>query len=305
MVEPAGNPGKKDGGDARIVRAGDVELCIEAFGDPSHPALLLIQGANTSMIGYPEALCRRLAAAGLYVIRYDHRDTGQSSTFPAKAPGYTVVDLAADAVGILDACGLVRVHAAGFSTGGMVVQHLAFLHGDRLRTATIGGSSPEPVGADPAAIPEAERLPLPLPKVARMAAVEATIDYDDAEAAVAAWREEYATLQGNGDVFDPVAVEAFARREIARARSVPSLRLNHPIAVAATPRWRHRLGGIAVPTLVLHGTDDPLLPQVHGETIARAIPGARLTVMEGMGHILAPASHYWDRAADAIIAHTT
>jgi pimeloyl-ACP methyl ester carboxylesterase len=285
-----------------MVRANGIDIMTEAFGDPASPPLLLIQGANTSMIGYPDALCEQLADAGFYVVRYDNRDTGQSTAFTPGAPGYNVVDLSKDAIGVLDAYGIERSHIAGFSTGGMIVQHIAFLNGDRVLTATIGGSSPEPVGSDPAGVPESERLPFPLPKVAEMAAFEAGLDWTDKEAAIAGWVREFQTLQGSGDIFDADAVREFALREIARARSVPSERLNHPIAVATTPRWRHHLKEIAVPTLVIHGSDDPLLPIAHGEAMAAEIAGAKFVRVEGMGHILAPGSHYWSEIGEVLVA---
>jgi pimeloyl-ACP methyl ester carboxylesterase len=287
----------------RTVRANGIEIRTEAFGDPARPAVLLIQGANTSMCGYPEALCAWIADAGFLVIRYDNRDTGQSTGFTPKSPGYTVANLAGDAVGVLDACGIARAHVIGFSMGGMIVQHLAIFHASRVVSAAIGGSSPEPLGAHPAAIPESERLPMPAPRVLAMGAMLATVDWDDKDAAIAGVMHEVRTLLGSGDVFNEDAVRAFAVREVTRARNVAGLRLNHPIAVATTPRWRHRLKDIVAPTLVLHGSDDAVLPVAHGVAMAKEIPGANLTVIDGMGHMLAPSSPLWSKASDALIAH--
>lgn len=104
--------------DARMVRANGIDVRSQAFGDPSHPALLLIGGATSSMKRWPEAFCLQLAEAGRFVIRYDNRDTGRSSVFPVGAPGYSLLDMAGDAVGVLDAYGIARAHVAGWSMAG-------------------------------------------------------------------------------------------------------------------------------------------------------------------------------------------
>jgi pimeloyl-ACP methyl ester carboxylesterase len=120
----------------RMIKTNGVDLCTQAFGDPANPGLLLIMGATASMVRWPEALCRQLSDSGLYVIRYDNRDTGASTSYPPYAPPYTAVDLAEDAVGILDAYGIERAHAWGMSMGGMITQQLAINH--------PAASSPQP-----------------------------------------------------------------------------------------------------------------------------------------------------------------
>jgi hypothetical protein len=104
----------------RMIKTNGVELCTQAFGDPANPGVLLIMGATASMVRWPETLCRQLANSDLYVIRYDNRDTGASTSYPPYAPPYTTVDLAEDAVGILDAYGIERAHAFGHSMGGII-----------------------------------------------------------------------------------------------------------------------------------------------------------------------------------------
>ena len=132
----------------------------------------------------------------------------------------------------------------------------------------------------------------------------AEVDWTDDRQAVDAWVREDTDLLGSGDTPDPVATRAIVTEVVRNARSVPSHRLNHPVAVAMTPRWRERLKDIRVPTLVFHGTDDFCFPLDHGRTLAEEIPGARLIVVEGMGHVLAPGSRYWPVFADALIEHT-
>src|SRR5688572_14110860 len=111
--------------DERMVSANGVELCTEAFGDPADPALLLVMGATASMLRWEDDLCHGLADGGRFVIRYDNRDTGRSTTnAPGQVP-YTVEDLADDAVGVLDAYGIAAAHIVGASMGGMICQHVA------------------------------------------------------------------------------------------------------------------------------------------------------------------------------------
>lgn len=104
----------------KIVRANGVDLCVETFGDPADPAILLIHGTNTSMLGWEDEFCERLAAGPRFVVRYDHRDTGRSVAYEPGAPRYTLRDLVADAVGLLDAFGLQGTHLVGRSLGGAV-----------------------------------------------------------------------------------------------------------------------------------------------------------------------------------------
>src|ERR1700754_861848 len=127
----------------RVVRANGVDLRSQAFGDPSQPALLLISGATSSMKRWPEEFCLRLAEAGRFVIRYDNRDTGRSSVFPVGAPGYSIRDMADDAVAVLDAYRIAQAHVAGWSMGGMITQNVAIHHPTRIRTAFVFGSTPD------------------------------------------------------------------------------------------------------------------------------------------------------------------
>jgi pimeloyl-ACP methyl ester carboxylesterase len=106
------------------ITANGVALCTEAFGDPGNPPVLLIMGACVSMLGWDDRLCQGLAAGGRYVIRYDHRDTGRSVTYEPGKPQYTLQDMAADAVGVLDAYRLGRAHLVGMSLGGIIAQLL-------------------------------------------------------------------------------------------------------------------------------------------------------------------------------------
>ena len=127
----------------RMLRANSIDLRAQAFGHPDAPALLLIAGATSSMKRWPEEFCIRVAEAGRFVIRYDNRDTGRSSVFPVGAPGYSIRDMADDAVGVLDAYGVQRAHIAGWSMGGMITQNVAICHPTRICSAFLFGSTPD------------------------------------------------------------------------------------------------------------------------------------------------------------------
>lgn len=134
---------------ARLVEANGVRLCVQTFGSPTDPTVLLISGAGSSMDGWDEAFCARLAAGRRHVVRYDQRDTGRSVTSPAGAPDYTFSALIADAVGLLDTLGVDRAHLVGISMGGGLAQCLAVAHPDRVATLTLVSTSPAgPTGSE-------------------------------------------------------------------------------------------------------------------------------------------------------------
>ena len=136
-----------------IVRANGVDLCVEAFGDPADPALLLIMGSSASMDWWEDEFCRRVAAGLLFVIRYDQRDTGRSVTYPPGAPPYTMQDLATDAVGVLDAFGVSRAHVVGMSMGGAVAQLVALDHASRVASLTLIATAAAGPGPDDPDLP--------------------------------------------------------------------------------------------------------------------------------------------------------
>jgi pimeloyl-ACP methyl ester carboxylesterase len=291
----------------RFIEGNGVSLRTQAFGDPSDPALLLVLGATAPMRFWQDAFCVRLAEAGRFVIRYDNRDTGRSTSFPPGAPGYTIRDMAGDAAAVLDAYGIERAHVAGWSLGGMIAQHVAIYYPQRVRSLFLYSTSLDATGVGNAASGAGQNsgaLPLPPPATFELMAYLAQVDWRNRDAAIEGWTRELLTLTGSGDPQEPAAVREVVEVVVDEARDVVAHRLNHPIVVATSPSWRASLGAIAAPTMVMHGTDDGALPPEHGRALAREIPGARLVEVEGMGHVLAPHSRYWGVLADALIAHT-
>jgi pimeloyl-ACP methyl ester carboxylesterase len=280
-----------------MVRANGVDLCVEAFGDPEAPAILLISGAAASMDWWDAEFCRRLAAGGRFVIRYDHRDTGRSVSYPPGAPGYIGPDLVGDAVGLIDALADGRAHVVGLSMGGGIAQHLAVHHGDRVATLTLISTSPGgPGGPDNDLPPMAERVraafadPVPEP------------DWSDRDAVVEYLVEGERAFAGP-DSFDETSVREVARRVVERTVNLESSTKNHWL-VAGGEDTRPRLGEVRAPTLVIHGTEDPLLPPGHAVALAREIANTELLLLDGIGH-QAPPRWTWDLVVPAILRHTT
>ena len=285
----------------RIVRANGIEIWAEDFGEPRNPAVLLVMGAGGQGILWPDELCAALVDAGHYVIRYDNRDTGQSTCVEfAKAP-YTLSDMARDAVGVLDAFGVQRAHVMGASMGGMICQTLAIEHAGRLRSMTSIMSSPGGAGIMAAMMGGGNaRLPGPAPKV--MELMRASLEKpprtteERIDAGVALWR----TLAGGGEPFDEPTVRAREALIQARAKNIDAAQ-NHQLAIASSPDRDEPLRSVRTPALVIHGSDDPILPLPHGRATADAIPGAKFLVIEGMGHDMPPGAQ--KRILEAFLEH--
>ena len=276
------------------VQTDGAELCVDTFGDAADPAVLLIMGGAASMDRWEEPFCGRLAAAGRYVIRYDHRDTGGSTTYPPGEPGYTGDDLAADALAILDHLGIERAHLVGLSMGGGIAQRIAVEHPERVLSVTLMSTSPAGDGG-----PELPPMSDELAAVFAGEGQPPEPDWSDREAAVEYLLEAERPYTGSCGL-DEASLRPLLGRVYDRSSSMPSAS-NH-FMVDGTEMPRARLAEIAVPALVVHGTDDPLFPLLHGEALAREIPGARLLVVDGLGHEFPPSA--WDEVLPALIAVT-
>ena len=274
----------------RMITANGVELCTEPFGDPSDPPILLIMGVGASMLWWDADFCHQLAAGDRYVIRYDHRDTGRSTTFPPGNPGYTGAALTTDALAVLDGYGLPAAHLVGMSAGGGIAQELALDHAERVSSLVLVSTSP--------AVPVARTLPPPTEAYRRFLAT-AQVDWSDHESVVRYLVDFWRALAGDRH-FDEPACRDLARRDLARARDVAAVR-NHDLITDAGPANRV-LSSISVPTLVVHGTADPMFPLPHGRALAEEIPAARLLPLDGAGHGLDRVD--WGTVVPAILSHT-
>lgn len=281
----------------RLVRVGDVEICTQAFGAAADPPILLIGGAEASMDWWEDGFCSRLAAAGRYVVRFDTRDTGRSTTFPVGEPSYGGEDLIDDVVGLLDALGLGSAHLVGVSMGGGMAQLIALRHPGRVASLTLISTSPATPGG-----PDRPELPPMSEELSRkFAEPQHGPDWSDRESVISHFLAGERTFAGAIPV-DEQRVRRVAGRAFDRS-PVPAAAANHWVLDGGKEPPAQSLGDITAPTLVFHGTHDPLFPYAHGEALAREIPGAQLVPLTGMGHQMPP-PELWDAVISALLPHT-
>ncbi|MPZ81281.1 MAG: alpha/beta fold hydrolase [Actinophytocola sp.] len=279
----------------RLIRVGGVHLCVQTFGGPEDPAVLLIAGTSASMLSWETEFCERLAAGSRFVIRYDHRDTGRSVNYRPGEPPYELRDLAADAIGILDGLGITRAHLVGISMGGMIAQLAALGHEERVASIALLSTSPGGPGPDNPDLPSAslrvrvELDDIPLP------------DWDDRGEVIDYLVASDRVLASRSRDFDEVARRRLAGRIVDRAPEVLPSTANHLTMEWGQP-WRQRLADVRVPTLVIHGGQDPIYPIAHAHALVSAIPDATLQVLEQAGHELARAD--WETVTTALLRHT-
>ena len=285
-----------------LCKSNGIELCYETFGDPADPALLLVMGLGAQMTAWDEDLCQTFVDRGFFTIRFDNRDVGLSSrvegkggkfleTFLAAAQGqpvdapYTLTDMAADAVGLLDHLGVERAHVVGASMGGMIAQTIAIEHPSRVLTLTsIMSTTGEPdVGQ---ATPEAMQLLIRPPATDRNSAIEAAV--------------ATARVIGGPDHFDEERIRARTGAFYDRAFD-PAGTARQLIGILASGSRAELLAELDVPTLVIHGDADTLVQPTGGRRTAELVPGAELLVIEGMGHDL-PAA-LWPQVVEAVTRH--
>ncbi|MEL7978183.1 alpha/beta hydrolase [Isoptericola sp. F-RaC21] len=279
-------------GPERYAEVDGVRLCFQAVGDPADPTILLLGGVGSPMDCWPADLCLALAGRGRHVVRYDHRDTGRSTTCPPGAPDYTGRDLAEDALRVLDAVGAEHAHLVGMSAGGVMAQELALERPDRVVSLTLVATTPVVRG------PDEDELPRPAPELRGLWDGPYPDPADTAALVEAAVAEDRA-LTGRGS-FDEGRARAVATRAVERSIDATA-GTNHFAAEPGAP-FAGTLADIRVPTLVVHGTEDPLFPG-HGAALAAAIPGARLLLLEHVGHQVPPPTS-WDVLLPELVEHT-
>jgi pimeloyl-ACP methyl ester carboxylesterase len=274
-----------------VIRSDGVELATQSFGNPAAPPILLRMGGMASMLWWPEELCRRLAAQGRFVIRYDQRDSGLSTKYPPGKPGYGFDDAVGDVFRLLDGYRITAAHLVGFSQGGMVAQGAALKHPERVLSLTA--MSTTPIGVDWPSRPESGN--------AWLEHMAVDPDWSNRAEAVAYLVEDARLVAGTAFEFDEAGMRAFLERDFDRSGGYASA-VNHSVLFKIGESWQGRLGELRPPLLVIHGTADPIFPMEHGEVLAAAVPGASLVALEGGGHELHPA--HWDTIIAAITRHT-
>jgi pimeloyl-ACP methyl ester carboxylesterase len=275
----------------RIVEANGIDQCAETFGDPADPAILLIHGAGNTMLSWDDALCARLADGSRFVVRYDGRGAGRSE--PYGAP-FSMRDLAADAVGLLDALGIPSAHVLGLSLGGGIAQLLALDHPDRVASLILASATPGGPGHG--------QPDLPGPVEGLFDAEPPAPDWSDRDAVVAYLVEAERPYAARSRPYDEASMRALAERVVDHSADLERS-LTSPVEFEMGDPWRQRLGEVELPVLVVHGTEDPMFPLAHGRALADEIPGAELLVLEQTGHEYFPPST-WDLVVPALLRHT-
>jgi len=275
-----------------------LKLAYETFGDPANPPVLLIMGLGTQMIAWPDELCRRIAERGHYVIRYDNRDAGLSTHLDdlpvptvkdlllRRRPPYKISDMAADAVGLLDALDIDSAHVVGASMGGFIAQTVAGLYPQRVRSLTLIMTS---TGSRLVGNPKPQVM-------SRMLRRRVVHDRHEAGDAIV---EIFRLIGSQGFSMDEEYIRDLAGRSFERAYN-PRGYLRQLAACTGQPNRTRFLRQIKVPTLVMHGLNDPLINASGGKALASAIPGAEFIGFQGMGHDLP--RDLWSRFADEICA---
>ena len=283
----------------RTCRVGEIELAYETFGDPADPALLLVMGLGTQMIAWPEDLCQVLAGRGFHVVRFDNRDSGRSTKLSAagapslvdilfrarRAAAYTLDDMAGDAAGLLDELGIRRAHVVGASLGGMIAQTVAIRHPERVLSLVSIMST---TGSRRVGQPRLRIYGVLLRRPPRER--ERFINY---------MVRLFHTIGSPGFEHDEDELRRMAARSFDRGHH-PAGTARQLAAIMTSGNRTRALKSLRVPTLVIHGESDRLVPPSGGRATARAIPGAELKMIRGMGHDLPRG--VWPQIVEGIVA---
>jgi pimeloyl-ACP methyl ester carboxylesterase len=280
-----------------------MELEYDTFGSPEDPALLLIMGFTAQLTAWDERFCRILADGGRFVIRFDNRDCGLSTKLdgqtadvpavmaaafadqPSPAVPYTLSDMAADAIGLLDHLGIERAHIMGASMGGMIAQTVAIEHPTRVRSLISIMSQPGEVEVGQPTAEAAAAIFSPPPTTRQ--------EYIDSAPKWMVWQSK--------KYRDEVKVKENAARDFDRS-FYPEGAMRQMAAIYASGRRTVMLQQLDTPTLIIHGRDDELITPSGGTRTAELIPGANLLLMADMGHDMP--EPLWPVITDAILSHT-
>ncbi len=289
-----------------------VKIAYETLGDPSNDSIIFISGLGSQLVYWTDELCQEFIGRGFHIIRFDNRDVGLSHKTPGVPPSveeimqmpdfqapYNLSDMAADLVAVLDSVGVAQAHVVGTSLGGMIAQTVAIEHPGRVKTLTSIMSAPSRSSALPKENKEDEDGADAEEDDGRDEAVSAslTMDMSDPSTYVDIQVEGYRVT--SGPHFDPVYQRKILQRSFDRCYH-PDGWSYQMMAAAASGDRTELLGQLQMPTLVIHGGVDPLIPPMGGKATAAAIPGARLVIYDDMGHNL-PRPR-WGDIADEVAA---
>ncbi len=270
------------------VKKNKIEICTESFGDTRNPSLLLMMGAGASMVWWDTEFCQKLADKGFHVIRYDNRDMGQSSCSVPFQPDYDVLNMADDVLNILDAYQIEKAHLAGMSLGGMLAQITAIRNPERVSSLTLISSS---VWDDLPYLPQIDKL------VIEYHSSVAGLDWEDKEAIISYMVDGWQLLNGSRHPFEEKQARKLATTEVERANNLHCM-LNHSLIQGGESLYG-KSKEITIPTLIIHGTEDIVLPFAHAEALHHTIPHSELMPLNGAGHEIHRLD--WDTVIEGII----
>lgn len=259
-----------------MIEVNNIQLNVETFGDKSDPCVLLIMGASASKTWWEDDFCKELGSHNRFVIRYDQRDTGESTYYPPGQPGYGMEELAEDAVAILDYFGIGKAQFVGLSLGGKVSNIIALMHPERVSSIVFIASG--------AWDDKYYELPQPDARMVEYWSSTEKVDWTNEEAVLAHQIRAWEVMNGSGRKFDYEGTKKMILIDNARAKSLQSM-FNHA-NLAGGEKYLARQSEIKVPVTIIHGTDDPVLPYEHGLHAHRTILGSRLITLDGAGHQL-------------------
>lgn len=274
----------------RFIKSGSVDICTENFGNPANPPILLIMGATASMVWWDAEFCERLAEKCFYVIRYDNRDVGKSTTYPSGEPPYSVMDMAEDVLAVMDVYHLKKAHLAGMSLGGMLAQLVAIQHPERVHTITMISSS---VWDDKPELPAMDNA------VLEYHAIAANLDWTNEAEVIQYLAGGWRILNGSRHPFDEERTLQLAQAELQRAHNLLSM-FNHSYLKGGEELYG-RSNEIKAPALIIHGTEDKVLPYEHALEMKKTIPHSTLFEIKGAGHEIHPLD--WDLIIEAMTEH--
>jgi pimeloyl-ACP methyl ester carboxylesterase len=288
----------------QTIRANGIDICYDIFGDPGAEPMVMIMGLGAQMIHWDDDFCRQLAGRGFRVIRFDNRDIGRSSkmtggkrvtpieflklrflNIPVAAP-YKLLDMAKDVIGLMDSLDIKSAHLVGVSMGGMIAQEIAISFPQRVRSLTsIMSTTGNP------------KLPPPTREAAALLTAPRPTTRDEYFARFA---QTWKTLRVGSFPEDEALDRGRAERTFERGLN-PEGAVRQLRAILASGSRKQRLASVTAPTLVIHGAVDPLVHPAAGRDTAASIPGAKLMMIEGMGHALP--IPMWPEVIDAIARH--
>lgn len=283
-----------------IARTNGIEIAYETFGTKGDVPVLMIMGLSSQMILWEDAFCLMLAGKGFHVVRFDNRDVGLSTKLSSMGMPhiqallmgkltpvpYTLLDMAKDSIGLLDALGVERAHVIGASMGGMIGQEMAISYPGRIRSLTsIMSTTGNPL-LPPPSKEALEILFRPIPTAA-----EPYVDY---------FRAVWRILSGKSYPIDDATATRLGEETFRRGVE-PAGNARQLAAILASGSRKEKLASVKSPSLVIHGTEDPLVPLACGIDTAESISGARLKILDGMGHFLP--KELWKDIIDTIEAH--